>query len=1693
MSPLRRALFHLLPALLLWAAAWGGARATAPPRTLRFEQLSVEHGLAQESVLAIAQDKQGFMWFGSQAGLSRFDGYRVISYKSAVSDPASLGDNWVRALHLDRSGGLWIGTDGGLDRYDELTQTFTHFHPEEPAKRGNGNRHVRAIVDDGLGGLWLATGDGLQHFDPASGRFTIWHHDAADSASLADDQVNALARDAAGRLWVGTASGLDMMAPHAARFVHFRLDPAPDSEYNAVQALQVDSAQTLWIGTLAGLEQWRELGPDPRRRRLGEREGLRPGSIAALYQDSENYLWVGSVAEGLYRWLPAENRLVQYRHQYTDSHSVADNQISALFRDRLGTFWVGTWNNGVSRVDLGSGGFARLVRQADQAHTLSDNKVRAIASDGAGRLWLGTSSGLNHYDPISGDSELYRHRPDRYQAYIHQADSHGADGLTDDQVTALWRQGDGSLWIGGRNGVDRLAADGRRFSHFSFAHGDINADTIRNIVGDRGGMLWIASRGGLHRLDPRTGAVQTFRHDPSDSASLADNVVRPILEDRRGQLWIGTFNGLDLLDRKTGRFRHYRRDANDTSSLSHDEVHYLYEDPHGTIWVGTAAGLNKMETRADGSLHFRRYLRKDGIADDAIASILPDDHGNLWLSTNTGISKLDVDTGLFRNYGGADGTIEGAYFDGAALRTADGTLFFGGFNGVTAFAPAAVRENSVAPTVAITDFQIFNKSIRAGHGEHPNVLKSAIEHTTALTLNESDSVFSFEFAALHYAAPQRNRFAYQLQGFDRDWVVTDATKRFATYTNLDAGHYQFRVKAANKDGIWNDNAATVDILIEPPFWKTWWFRTVAALLAVGAAYGSYHVRMRALRRQKDKLEQQVGLRTAEVEHKNLLLQRQKGELEQRRLEAESQRAEAEQRRIDTERQKQEVERQKENVEQAHRNISVLSEIGREMNATLDIETTMLTVYRHVSHLMNVQKFGIGFVREEQGVIEFPFAVERGVRALPYQRRLDDPHQLAVWCVLQQREVFINDFYAEYAHYISAEGFGTLAIGILEDGSEAQVPLSMMYTPLIVQERVVGVLAVQCMERNGYQRVHMDMLRNLAAHAAVGLDNARTYQQLEEALRALRETEAELLLQEKQVRLHTEELAQANEALKENDERLRLAKQKAEDATRQKSEFLANMSHEMRTPLAGVIGMLGFALRDGGLHQATREQILRGQANAQSLLGIINDLLDFSKIEAGKLTIENIDYSLSSTVENVLSLFEEQASAHSVGFSLEFGEGLPPFVVGDPSRLRQVLVNLVGNAFKFTQRGDVRMRVERVPAPRGQGYNLIRFTVSDTGIGIAADAIPRLFQKFEQADTTTTRRYGGTGLGLAICRQLVELMGGAIDVVSTPGVGSTFSFELPLADGVAPQLVPQVPRAPHSHQLKVLCAEDFPTNQIIIRMMLEDLGHGVDIAANGLLAVKACAHTRYDLILMDGRMPEMDGASATRLIRAGGPDDAPVRDQELMIIALTANASEEDRSRYLAAGMDDFLTKPIDEAALHFQISRAIERQLQRGLTLPRMAAARMVDAAMSVTGAGVAAGPGVAELDAMFGVAPAPASHSAHVVHPVHPLNPVHAVAPGLPARADGDLKTRLRDAFSVDVPARLSELDRALVRRDSEAAGRLLHGIKGSAAYLEAPELQALCGALEQSADGGDLAAVQAGLPRLRALLAGVAGVGAN
>jgi signal transduction histidine kinase/HPt (histidine-containing phosphotransfer) domain-containing protein/AmiR/NasT family two-component response regulator len=511
---------------------------------------------------------------------------------------------------------------------------------------------------------------------------------------------------------------------------------------------------------------------------------------------------------------------------------------------------------------------------------------------------------------------------------------------------------------------------------------------------------------------------------------------------------------------------------------------------------------------------------------------------------------------------------------------------------------------------------------------------------------------------------------------------------------------------------------------------------------------------------------------------------------------------------------------------------------------------------------------------------------------------------------------------------------------------------------------------------------------------------------------------------------TRELTEANAALLS-------AKEQAEQVSRHRIEFLAAMSHDIRTPLAGVLGMLKFALRDRSVQGRTQEYLRIGLDNGESLMVILNDILDFSKIDAGKLTLETIDFRLSDLVDDAVRILQGQADAKSLLLRRELGDGLPAYVVGDPTRIRQMLLNLLGNAIKFTERGEVRLAVHL--HAEGDGHAVLLFSVIDTGPGIAPEVRQRLFQKFEQADHSTTRRYGGTGLGLAICKQLVTLMHGDIWVRSEVGAGSCFTFRLPLPIGSAPpmQAAPKA-RARHLHRLHVLCAEDVRTNQIIISTLLENMGHQVRMVEHGLAAIDALAETDFDLVLMDGRMPIMDGEQATRLIRGGGFEGRKVRNNAVTIIALTANASEMDSARYLASGMNGFLSKPLDEQLLFDQIEATIASLLARGRSLPPNAGPEPGAVPASED-----------ELARQFGVEP-PEAPGAGLIR--------FAGMPGLSAH---NLE-RLRLAFVEETPRRVALARSALDARDADAAAGALHALKGSAAYLSSQQLHELAHRLE-------------------------------
>ncbi|MCD2516415.1 ATP-binding protein [Massilia sp. G4R7] len=1271
-----------LLALLMLFSIWC-APTHAAPRTLRFERLSVEQGLSQQSVLSILQDRRGFMWFGTQAGLNRYDGYRITTWRNDPDNPDSIPDNYVNASYEDAQGRLWFGTKGGLARFDGASGKFLRYAAPDEASRRAGNRSVLAIVPAPGGGLWLATGDGLLHVDPDSGRVRAYRHDPNDPQSLGDDRVNALALDGKGNLWIGTGAGLDRLAPGAARFEHHVVH-AHDPQRNTVLSLSMGPRDTLWIGTAAGLEAWRLGQGAPERRRLGEEEGIGEVRVLSLYHDGGGTLWVGTDQDGL-KWLdPSNGRFLTYRNDPADQHTLADNQVSAVLVDRTGTLWAGAQYGGVSRTDLASGGFVRYAG----AEGLARAKVRAIVEEPGGALWIGTT----------GDGLLRVERPGwRIERF---PDKKGPGDL----VTAL-AVARGRTWIGTPTGLLwRDAAGGFNTVPLGAAPG---ASYVQAIHAGRSGTLWIATRGGLAALAPGATAVRSWRHESGNPATLGENYCFAVLEDRRGIVWIGTENGLERYDPATGVFTRYRHEGANPAGLRHSRVYYLMESARGELWVGTAGGLHRMEDK-DGAARFRYYPFNRAREALAIGAVLEDRQGILWASTTAGITRLDPASGQAKNYSAKDGLVDGAYFVGAGLRAADGELYFGGVKGMTSFQPDAVRDNPFPPKVAITDFLVLNRSrgIPDLH-ERPQ-----------LDLSWKDAVFTFEFAALHYADPDANRYAYQLDGFDSGWVEADARRRFATYTNLDPGAYIFRVRAANKDGVWSPDAATLRITIAPPFWKTWWFRLAALLLLAALFTAGYRLRIRALIGQKELLAREVDARTDE-------LRRQKESAERR---------------------KQEVEEQKEVVEQAHRNIAQLSDIGRTLTANLDTDAIMRTLYGHVAALMDASLFAAVLRRPEHGTVEYVHAVVDGALVERFEVAEDPQAHLASWSIAHGREVLESDLARTLPAQLQVKSSSALASALPCAARAGMHPRSLLLVPVMVGARVLGALSVQSRAPQAYGQVHLDMLETLAAYVGVAIDNAAAYRQL-------KDTQAQLAAQEKLASLGSLVAGVAHELNTPIGNSLLMASTLQERTGEVAARFDA--ANLRRSELADYVAA---SLEATSLIQ-------RSLHNAAELVSSFRQVsVDQASAQRRRFELSQACQEIAATMMNKVRL-----AGHRLQLAVPGGIVMDSF----PGPLGQVLINFVNNALLHAyETAGGSMLLEAALLEGG----MVRIVFRDDGRGIPEEHQARIFDPF----FTTRMGQGGTGLGLNITWNIVTtLLGGTVRVESRTGQGTAFILELPL--------------------------------------------------------------------------------------------------------------------------------------------------------------------------------------------------------------------------------------------------------------------------------------------------------------------------
>ncbi len=885
-APTEHGQADLLPRHRRTLGADPAANPAPPPGTnsgqrIKFEHISLEHGLSQSSVLCILQDSKGFMWFGTRDGLNKYDGYDFVVYRHDPEDPHSLGGNAVWAIYEDRAGVLWIGTDGGgLDKFDRESTPgagggqFIHYRndPDDPNSLSHDN--VKVIYEDRLGMLWIGTGGGgLDRFDRQTEEFVHYRNDPNDPHSLSHDFVTSIYEDQSGMLWVGTnGGGLNRFDREKEQFTRYQASPDdPHSlrdsyevladlntlSHNNVRTIYEDRSGTLWIGTGDGLDRF-----DRRTERFThyQNDSIDPGSLShnfvtSIYEDQLGVLWVGTNGGGLNRFDRENEQFVRYQADPDDPYSLSNDRVWSIYQDRSGILWVGTGGGGLDIFDRGTKKFAHYQTNLGDPHSLSHNNVTSFYQDRSGVLWIGTGGGgLNRFDRESGKFTHY------------QRDPGDSNSLSHNTVTSIYEDSFGVLWVGTFGGLNRFERESGRFTHYqNDPHNpySLSSNNVRSIYEDRSGVLWVGTNRGLNRFVRTTERFIRYQNDPTDPDSLSHDNVLSIYEDRSGVLWIGTFGGgLDEFDRENGIFIHHQNDPDDHSSLSDNKVASIYEDQSGVLWVGTyGGGLNKFNREEKTFTHYR--YSENGLPSDVVYGILEEDVSSdgdgrrLWLSTNNGLSKFDPQTETFRNYDVSDGLQSNQFNGGACYKSDGGEMFFGGVNGFNAFYPDRIRDNPYIPPIVLTSL--------TQDGEDVDIDK-AVESVTEVTFHWPNNFFEFEFAALSYSQPEKNRYAYMLEGFEQDWHYI-GTRRFGQYTNLPGGTYTLRVKGSNNDGVWNEEGVAVTITVVPPFWRTWVFRGIVALLLLGGVAGGYRLRVRRIQARSRELETLVAQRTREIEQR----------------------------------------------------------------------------------------------------------------------------------------------------------------------------------------------------------------------------------------------------------------------------------------------------------------------------------------------------------------------------------------------------------------------------------------------------------------------------------------------------------------------------------------------------------------------------------------------------------------------------------------------------------------------------------------------------------------------------------------------------------------------------------------------------------------------------------------------------------
>lgn len=848
----------------------------------KFQSYSMKDGLSQNVVRAIKQDSMGYIWIGTEDGLNKFNGYNFKIFKKEVKDSNSLADNFIYSLAAGDSGKVWVGTNsGGLALYDPSQENFKVFQHNPSDLHSISEGRIYSIHIDEEGNVWAGTfGGGLNLYQEKKNQFKRYLHEPNDPNSITSNRIFDITDDGNGNLWIRTEKDLNKFNKSAEHFTSYDV-PGDRLVFEQTNSMFMDRENILWIAYPGGIMKF---DTKTQQSELIELKAFKNNTITSICRHNTNHLWVGTY-NGLFLLDKTNQSIIaSYKFSPTNPKSINDDMIVTLFKDRTGSLWIAHGNTGITKLNTQQKNFTHYKHQPGEPHSIPGNIIRALKVDSKNNIWVGTRN--------NGTCVINR-ETDRVRTF--EPDPSNPSGMYSNRTTCFFEDNDGDIYMGSWGAGIRVldGATGSTFRKFPPATIEDNKGLRDSIVQaihkDDDGVFWIGLEAGLDIYNPQTRETRHIKHDPNDPNSIAPLGVQSncIKEDANGNYWIGTWGGLTMMRPKNTDVNSFEAEYNYfrlIEKLSDKRVismHYSKERP-GVIFVGTyGGGLNKIAINYEkpNASEITSYTTADGLCNNVIYGILSDNLGNLWLSTNDGLSRFNIEEETFTNFDANDGLQSSQFRWGAYAKGKENELLFGGHNGFNVFKADQVKQDSTLPQIVFTDFKVLNQSIVAGDKiNNRQILNRNINQTQKIELSYKEDVFSFEFAALHYAFPEDNQYKYKLEGFDKEWIKVSSEKRFATYTNLDPDTYTFKVMASNYDGIWKKQPKKLKIEITPPFWQTTWFYIVVSVIGISLVVIIIKLRERANRKEKEHLQAKVNEAVSEVEKQKKAMEEKNQEL-----------------------------------------------------------------------------------------------------------------------------------------------------------------------------------------------------------------------------------------------------------------------------------------------------------------------------------------------------------------------------------------------------------------------------------------------------------------------------------------------------------------------------------------------------------------------------------------------------------------------------------------------------------------------------------------------------------------------------------------------------------------------------------------------------------------------------------------------